>query len=47
MVKGCLDSGLKFFYVTSNISREVERGVRMLIKKTNYITHLKTARRIY
>jgi hypothetical protein len=37
----------KFLGVTSDVSWNVERGFRILIKKTNYIARLKTARRIY
>jgi hypothetical protein len=37
----------KFRGVLSNVSRDVGRGVWIIIKKTNYITRLETVRRIY
>jgi hypothetical protein len=37
----------KFLVVTSDVLWDVEMIVRILIKKTNYVTRLKTARRIY
>jgi hypothetical protein len=39
--------GEKFWGITSDVSRDVGRGVRIIIKKTNYITRLETVRRIY
>jgi hypothetical protein len=42
-VQGCLVAVCKILDVTG----DVRRGVGILIKKTNYITHLKTVRRIY
>jgi hypothetical protein len=39
--------GENFLGVTSDVLWDVGRGFRILIKKTNYITRLKTVRRIY
>jgi hypothetical protein len=46
--RGCSDPQVKkILGVTSDVLWDVGRGVRILTKKTNYITRLKTARRIY
>jgi hypothetical protein len=39
--------GEKFWGVTSDVLRDIGRGVQILIKKTNYIIRLETVRRIW
>jgi hypothetical protein len=47
LLRGCLVTGGKFWVLTSDVSWDVERDVRILTKKINYITRLETLRRIY